>query len=739
MSNITWITPAGSLGTIVEKEYFEFQLDAVDSSGGTLSYAVIAGKLSYGMQVSSTGLLYGIPFIDLTVIAKESFTQTYTIRAFNSNGDLSDRTFSLTLNPVALPQIYPINVSLGTFSDAYYLDIQLTASDPDPIIPPVWILVDGMLPLGTTLTSSGQLYGYILPYDHTVTITQVGWDAAAWDGVDWDSSLASEQSTNYIFTVEVFDGSRYSKTTYSMDVIAATTTTIDSTTITIDSTFITINRSSFHNPFISTIPQALPTERQLDDLAFLVTGMDLDGQTINYSTSPIDPAIKAQLALPAGSRNLIPQLAFLENIPANQITYGLPSGIIINPATGWISGSLGPQLEEQKTYVFGIQCAKVGLPDYMSPTTIFSMTVLGDANNTITWVSPTNLGTIDNGTISDLSIVATSNQINPITYTAVDATTLPPGLTLLSNGLLVGRAAFASFSLDQGTTSFDNQTTNFDNQYTFTVTSTVATNSGFISSQQEFTLIVNTVNHIQYEDLYLKAMPSKEQRLAFLNIINNKEIFPDNMIYRLNDPWFGKVTDMKFLFAAGLTPTTAAGYIANMQNNHFNKSINLGNIKTAIVLDSNVQIKYEVVYLEIVDPTLNNSASPAMSIDRTSQVSGPYTVPPYTTTYINSLDNMKSEVTQIGYSNRGAIPAWMLNPQANGLVLGFTFGMVLAYTLPGKSDLIAYRLKQQNITFNALDFVVDRYQRDSAINNFIMPEDGDIYLKFPKVNVYGGE
>jgi hypothetical protein len=41
---------------------------------------------------------------------------------------------------------------------------------------------------------------------------------------------------------------------------------------------------------------------------------------------------------------------------------------------------------------------------------------------------------------------------------------------------------------------------------------------------------------------------------------------------------------------------------------------------------------------------------------------------------------------------------------------------VLAYTVPGASALIAYRLKANGIVFNSIDFVVDRYDLDNALS-----------------------
>jgi hypothetical protein len=70
-------------------------------------------------------------------------------------------------------------------------------------------------------------------------------------------------------------------------------------------------------------------------------------------------------------------------------------------------------------------------------------------------------------------------------------------------------------------------------------------------------------------------------------------------------------------------------------------------------------------------------------------------------------------IEAIGYQDYGALPDWMTSLQADGLQLGFTRATVLAYTKPGESKNIAYRLKQSGFNFNTIDFTVDRY----ALNN----------------------
>jgi hypothetical protein len=157
-----WITSAGQLGIIPELEYYDYDLDAYDASGGTLVYSHISGKLPLGIQLIPTGKLQGIPVSELG--GDQNVTYTFTIRVKNSvtNG-LADRTFNITVSNVAPPIIIPRDVDLGLRFDGTILNIQLEAIEATPGATLSWRLKDGELPPGISLSAGGLLYGYIQP------------------------------------------------------------------------------------------------------------------------------------------------------------------------------------------------------------------------------------------------------------------------------------------------------------------------------------------------------------------------------------------------------------------------------------------------------------------------------------------------------------------------------------------------------------------------------------------------
>ena len=388
----------------------------------------------------------------------------------------------------------------------------------------------------------------------------------------------------------------------------------------------------------------------------------------------------------------------------DQENLSVPSGLTMDPTKGWLTGALGSQPEAIQTYTFQVYAYETNNPSIASLPVSYTMDILGDITNSITWITSGNLGLVDNGTVSELSVSAVNNSGRSLIYTLAADSSLPQGLELNRDGLLVGRTGFEFFTLDKGTTLIDGQTSNFDNIYTFTVQAT--TTDGTASSQKTFMALANNINITPYEDVYIKALPTLDQRETFLNIVSNNDVFPSEYLYRSSDPNFGRARDIRSLFLAGLKPSFISTYISAMTTNTYNKRIDFGDIKTAIAVDQNFNTKYEVVYIELqADHTLKNTTNTISVYDKIigKNVNN------------NSYQNMSTVLSDaIGYANIGALPDWMTSPQANKQVLGFTRAIVLAYTLPGKSELIAYRLKASGISFNNINFVVDRYDLDNS-------------------------
>ena len=700
MAHPIWQTPGGSLGLIPENEFYRLQLNAHDPAGGSVTYKFLAGEFPPGVYVTADGNLQGVPV--LTSASNLNRGYTFSIRASDSTTPtplVSDRTFSLTISNIVPPQIQPRFTNLGEVFDGSYYNLQLAATEVNPAATLTWSLVGGNLPPGLTLSSSGLISGFVTPLLQVGNAGSVGFDTSPYNEFGYDAS-ARYQNNTYNFTVQVFDGINFDVLSYKLYVVAKDTWTSDTNIDTIDST-LTVDEDNLYLPIVTTPPEVLSVIpiRSNSNFAFKFDAIDPDNNPLTYE-------IVSSLSSGFDSANF-------DSSGFDQSSLALPTGLAIDPNTGWLVGTIGSQATATQTYTFNVAAYNTQNPSYISVPVQYTLTVLGNINNTITWTTTSSLGSINNGAISEFAISAVSNAGKTLTYSLVgNSSRLPQGLELLSSGLIVGRTTFEYFKLDSGNTTIDGGPCIFDNMYTFTVLA--STTDGTATSTQAFTILVNNFNKTPYENLYLKALPTVDQRQTFLNIVNNTEIFPENLIYRSADPWFGRARDMRSLFVAGLSPSTINEYYAAIQTNTYNKRIEFSNIKTARALDANFNVKYEVVYIELKDSAVSTNP-------RTGVSSGPakstYNQYISANVYPNSFDNMTTVVgSALGYENQVALPIWMSSTQTDHKQLGFTRAIVLAYTIPGASALIAYRLKANGVVFNSIDFVADRYDLDNALS-----------------------
>lgn len=343
----------------------------------------------------------------------------------------------------------------------------------------------------------------------------------------------------------------------------------------------------------------------------------------------------------------------------------------------------------------------------------------------INWETPADLGSVSNGSISELSVVATSNLNKQITYSIKPyfTSTLPQQLILLNNGLISGRVAFKCHQDDPV-----NIPVNDD--YFFTIR---AINSDrFTYVERTFKLHIERTNAVPYQNIWVRSFPTATERQNLNNILDNEIIFPSRLLYRNPDPWFNKTRHLRFLFAPGLNNATIEEYNTVLEENHYDKSLLFGNVQTAVCYDENLRIKYEVVYLPLVDrlstiePGTHSQVGLPDVIDLRSQIKN-YYFNDGQTHYIfkpNGLENMRHRLaTTIGFYNQGIIPGWMTSiqpiPEKIGQFYappGFMHAVVLAYTVPSGSGVIAFRLKRAGVNFNDFKFEFDRYELDMRLS-----------------------
>lgn len=571
---------------------------------------------------------------------------------------------------------------------------------------------------------------------------------------DFDNINAS---VSYTFLVQVYDGANYDLQSYTITVLGRNGFTADNIAITSDNTFVTVDSYSTYTPvLLNASTKVLPLARGSSYYAYKFDGQDFQGDTLTYKLADVIGtfdcgAVGADNGFDYNGNDDLHTTGIgfdyadykAEFGGGTSATSNLP-GLTLDAATGWLYGQLTPESSSYTTYTFGVTVSKTrGGVTYTSIPAYFSLTVLGDINNVVNWTTPSDLGTISNGTVSELVLQATSPENKPLVYTVVDQPNtparLPQGLTLLPSGKISGRVSFEAFSVDDYATTFDSDTLTIDRVYKFTVK--VETSDRTASSIREFTIKLNVIDIQPYNNLYLQALPALDQRQIFNGVINNTEIFVPELIYRADDPWFGVARNIEMLFMPGLNADSFANYIDAITRNHWTKKYNFGNVKTAVVLDTTTyKPKYEVVYIEVLDPELNsNNHGPALELDLNNVIANPYidiNGDTYKIVYPNSTENMIDRlVANVGYYDQSSLPEWMTsnqpnpnNPNGFSNPLGFTKAVVLAYTVPVEgqpigysSNLIAYRLQNSGIDFNSIDFTVDRYLLDDYYSSNFNP------------------
>ena len=161
-----WTEKSGhSFGVFNERIAFEQPLPVIDDFGVT--YTKIAGEFPIGVGIS-TNRIVGTP----NEVARDT-VYNFCIRA-SLNGDISDRTFNLTVTGPDIPQVLTPegNLHIGEYGQLFVLDqsfvnFQIETIDPDIAagqhLSYFIARDDGELPKGLTLTKDGRIVGYIEP------------------------------------------------------------------------------------------------------------------------------------------------------------------------------------------------------------------------------------------------------------------------------------------------------------------------------------------------------------------------------------------------------------------------------------------------------------------------------------------------------------------------------------------------------------------------------------------------
>lgn len=246
--------------------------------------------------------------------------------------------------------------------------------------------------------------------------------------------------------------------------------------------------------------------------------------------------------------------------------------------------------------------------DVIEKKKTFTIRILGEVDSTITWLTPSDLGMLSANRISTLFVQAKSTVPDAVLKYNITSGRLPAGLTLKTDGEIIGKVRINDTAtelgltfFDSGTTTFDGGTTSVDREYTFTVLA--RDRFGFSATSRTFTLRISDSDDLLYSNIYAKPFLHPVVRNEFNSIITDATIIPPRLVYRPSDPNFGVQKNLRSLIYAGIEMRNIETFVAATAKNHKRKKFLIGELKTAVAKNpGSSDIIYEVIYLELKDP-----------------------------------------------------------------------------------------------------------------------------------------
>jgi hypothetical protein len=842
MSAPIWITPAGLVGVYPAQIEMFLQLRASSVLPATfVRYTLISGTLPSGLTFREDGVILGTP----AIVSSDTST-TFVIRATDNLGNIKDRTFEITVSGKAIPSFTTPEGSLIQTNDSEWIEIAVTYNNPIPSNPINIRILQGALPPGLEINEFGLIRGYPEPPISIINVPELITAATATDGTN---NYVTVLGTNDFLVNRpiTFSGTEMgnlsaSQVYYVKSIVNATQITIslipggDTYGLTTATGFMTatLPESSVGQPtkrqYNFTLQLTSPLGNATGFYSITVVNQNLPlnqggpGKLPNtrmptiYNTRPPTYNIEdspdfGYFVLPNPDEVSVPGMTYEPNQSAyigqflsdnyfsfkiighdfdgNNLTYdftGFPTWMTVDNNTGWVYGTPVIPINDIQQFNFTVQVKKTSDATYASPVFNYKLNIAHDITGIIIWLTDSDIGTIDNATLSNKKVEASSDVA--LTYSLISGE-LPPNLVFKSNGEIDGVVAY------QPTDNFleKNDTTT----YTFTIEAKAsATNlAPLISSTKEFTLVVKQTYDIPTDDLYIRCTPSIKDRDILESLLDNPLLIPESSLYRPDDINYGKATNVTYAHAYGIYSSDISEYLEAVKKNHYWRNITLGELKTAIAKDEKGNVIYEVVYSTVIDnlqkydpkydfdyrysesvseeifwprfidlnlgPWYSSSTELYTSyifnqeaelitnfrlFDILTQTGLPLLlnggIPTFYTSltpgyarvlYPNSLENMRKRVEQdLGADfNFKLLPLWMTSQQADGNTLGFTPAWVICYTKPGLANSVKENIENNwPFKLNQINFKIDRFTVGKSLTyNFDTKLESKAWTRFP--------
>jgi len=643
----------------------------------------------------------------------------------------------------------------------------------------------GHLPDGITLSPKGLLSGFTKPifslvknnrngnydemfYDSAVYDFGIppnnGFDSFLYDLEDYDFfysvNIPKKINRYYQFIVRATDGYFYEDRKFKIYLVGDDHLRADTTLIQAGTNFYRADTTYLRKPIWLT-PNYLGTRR-----------------ANNYVTIPTSVYVSDSIV------GVVTYLLDRTNEDGSPSV--LPLGLELDNQTGVIYGALPYQAAVTNTSVFTIRAYRY---DPIKAITVdtprtFTLDIIGDLKHGIQFTTSGDLGTINAGLVSNLSVSAYSLVTSTVIIYSLVRGKLPPGLTLFNDGTIQGKVNQFSNSkglglttVDMSNTTFDNGTTTVDRQFVFTVKA--QDQLGLSAATKIFSVKVLTPYSLEYSNIFVKPFLNSTTRLNVLSFLNNINIFTPNLIYRPTDSSFGIQTSLRMLIYPGIETVDAGKYVAAFGRS-YKKQFRLGDVKKAVAkLPGTNTVVYEVIYIEVFDNQENGTDSIKSIIDvntrrypitvnqgRRDPIDGSFGsnknavegIDAYrrlrlpdramsadyngqyvsdnnkSTIFGNSVTNMRNNISNIGETERDYLPLWMRTPQTfSGTVLSFVNAIPICFCVPGGADTILLNIKHSGFDFKQINYTIDRAIIDSVIGYA-----SDKYLMFPAREVING-
>lgn len=788
MAQPIWNTPAGTLGTYPAlNAVAPIQLSASPVSPAvSVTYKIISGELPSGLLMTTTGIISGIPNA-----VPENTTYTIVVRATDNLSNIRDRTFTVSISGALSPAFVTPSGSLFSQLDSVWVEFPIEYNNPIETNPVIISVAQGRLPPGLEINEFGLIRGYPEPPFTNVNLPLVNTAAIASSSnvITCFSTIGFSPNRPIMFSGTVFGGISSSVTYYVREVFT------DGTSFTISASpggseyplsdavgymnvslpNVVVGQATIQT-YTFTLELSSPLGSDLQSYSITITNQNAKSNIggpnkppntrvptiyntrpptyniglndVDYSYYILPPDSKGETYPPnvaayigkITSDNVFTFKIMGHDFDNNQLRYifaDLPLGLTGDPVTGWIKGNPIISDNSINMFSFSVSAYKVLDPSIATPFVKFSFIIKNDIVGDVVWITPTDLGVINNGTLSNGKVQAVSDI--PLKYRLThDSNPLPPNLTLLSNGEISGVVAYQPTEalLDAGMSV----------QFDFTVEA-YSEDYPIVSSARTFTWVVDIAYGQPTDTLYIKCTPSISDRNLLASLLDNDSLIPPEYLYRPSDPYYGKANAVVYEHAYGIYASEFDEYVAAVTKNHYWRQITLGEIKTAVARDDAGNIIYEVVYSEVIDNLINPKG---ISINKeiywprfiplelgpwyTSEenIFTSYGDPSFYTSltpgfarvlYPNSLPNMREQVGDVlGQEyNSNILPKWMTSQQRDGSTTGFVPAWVICYTKPGFAETIKNNILTNwvdvvgnSYTLNTINFKIDRFTVDKS-------------------------